>query len=67
MINVEGGVNVMKEKFSIEMTKNEMLQFYANKIVEDGINSCSEFNTTVFLSDYNSNGIKLEKYKDEIL
>lgn len=59
--------DIMEEKFSIEMTKDEMLRFYENKIVEDGIRSCSEFNTTVFLTDYNSGKIKLEKYKDEIL
>lgn len=59
--------DIMEKKFSIEMTKDEMLRFYANKIVEDGIRSCSEFNTTVFLTDYNSNGIKLENYKNEIL
>lgn len=57
----------MKEKFEVNMTKEEMLRYYANKIVEDGIRSCSEFNTIVFLKDYNTNSIKLENYKNEIL
>ncbi len=57
----------MEEQFTINMSKEEMLRYYANKIVEDGIRSCSEFNTTVFLTDYNTNSIKLEKYKNEIL
>ena len=35
----------MGENFTINMTKEEMLRYYANKIVEDGIKSCSEFNT----------------------
>ena len=57
----------MGEKFTINMTKEEMLRYYANKIVEDGIKSCSEFNTIVSLKDYNTNSIKLENYKNEIL
>ncbi len=58
---------IMEEKFSIEMNKDEMLRYYENKIVEDGIKSCSEFNTIVNLTDYNTKEIKLEKYKNEIL
>lgn len=57
----------MEEKFSIEMTEDEMLRFYANKIVEDGIRGCTEFNNTIYLIDYNKNDIKLQKYKNEIL
>lgn len=57
----------MKEKFTINMSKDEMLRYYANKIVEDGIKSCSEFNTIVSLKDYNTDNIKLENYKNEIL
>lgn len=57
----------MKEKFEVNMTKEEMLRYYANKIVEDGIKSCLEFNTIVSLTDYNTNSIKLENYKNEIL
>lgn len=57
----------MEEKLTINMSKEEMLRYYANKIVEDGIRSCSEFNTIVPLRDYNTNSIKLEKYKNEIL
>ena len=57
----------MEEKFSIKMNKDEMLRYYENKIVEDGIKSCTEFNTIVNLRDYNTNEIKLEKYKNQIL
>ena len=32
----------MKEEFTIKMTKKEMLRFYANKIVEDGIKGMEE-------------------------
>ena len=58
---------IMEEKFSIKMNKDEMLRYYENKIVEDGIKSCTEFNTIVNLRDYNTNEIKLEKYKNQIL
>ena len=57
----------MEENFSVNMTKEDMLRFFANKIVEDGIQSCSEFNTVISLTDYNTDSIKLEKYKNEIL
>ena len=43
----------MEEKFSIKMNKDEMLRYYENKIVEDGIKSCTEFNTIMNLRDYN--------------
>ena len=49
------------------MTKDEMLKFYANKIVEDGIRACSQFSNIVGLTDYNNDNLKLENYKNEIL
>lgn len=55
-----------EEKFLINMIKDEMLKFYTNKIVEDGIRQCSEFNISQYLTEY-GDGIDLSKYKDEIL
>ena len=55
-----------KKEFQINMTKDEMIRFYANKIVEDSIRDCSEFNTSCYLTEY-GNGIDLSKYKNEIL
>lgn len=57
----------MKKEFTIKMTKEEMLRFYANKIVEDGIRNCLEFNAIISLTQYDTDEIKLENYKDEIL
>lgn len=57
----------MKENFIINMNKEEMLRFYANKIVEDGIQSCTEYSNLIGLTDYNNGDFKLEKYKTEIL
>ena len=57
----------MKDEFTIKMTKQEMLRFYADKIVEDGIKDCLEFNAIIPLTQYNTDEIKLENYKDEIL
>lgn len=57
----------MKEKFEIKMTKDEMLKYYANKIVEKGLQECSEFNYIVNLQDFNKDNFQLEKYKDELL
>ena len=41
------GKEIMKEKFTDHMSKEEMLQYYANKIVEDGIKGCLEFNAII--------------------
>lgn len=51
------------EKFKIEMTKDEMIRYYANKIVEDGIKECSNFDTTIDISNYEN----ANKYRNEIL
>lgn len=51
------------EKFKIEMTKDEMIRYYANKIVEDGIKDCSEFSNIIDINNYGNIG----KYKKEIL
>lgn len=58
---------MQNKEFTIGMTKDEMLKFYANKIVEDGIKGCQEFHNIVELTNYNSNNLKLEDYKNEIL
>ena len=52
------------EKFNIEMTKDEMIRYYANKIVEDGIRDCTEFSNIINVGDYGKNAVK---YKNEIL
>ena len=57
----------MEEKLiSVIMTKEEMLKFFSNKIVEQGIMDCSEFNTIENLEDFGGN-IDLTKDKDKIL
>lgn len=55
-----------EENFQINMTKDEMLKFYTNKMIEDGIRGTSDNNTWVYLADY-GDGIDLSKYKNEIL
>lgn len=54
----------MKEKnYSINVTKEEMIRYYANKIVEDGIKDCNEFSNVININEYSN----IEKYKGEIL
>lgn len=40
-----------------------MIKYYANKIVEDGIQNCYEFRNTIDINYYGN----IEKYKNEIL
>ncbi len=58
---------MQNKEFTIQMTKDEMLKFYTNKIVEDGIRNSQSFHNTVSLTDYNNNDLKLSNYKHEIL
>lgn len=51
------------KKFKIEMTEDEMIKYYANKIVEDGIKNCYEFSNTIDISYYGN----IEKYNNKIL
>lgn len=51
------------KKFKIEMTKDEMIRYYANKIVEDGIKETTEFNTIIDSENYK----EISTYKNEIL
>ena len=51
-------------KFKIEMTEDEMIRFYANKIVEDGIKNSFEFSNVIDINDYGEN---IAKYKNVIL
>ena len=51
-------------KFKIEMTEDEMIRFYANKIVEDGIKDSFEFSNVIDINDY---GKDVAKYKNIIL
>ncbi len=54
-----------KKRFLINMTEDEMLRFYKNQMVEQGILSCTNFDTTVNLKDFGY--AILENYKDKIL
>ena len=51
------------KSFNIEMTKDEMIRYYANKIVEDGIKDCYEFSNIIDINNYGN----IAKYKNEIL
>lgn len=56
----------MKTKYSIELTEDEMIRYYANKIVEDALSDCSEYNYCLDVDSYNDNGF-VEFHQDEIL
>lgn len=54
------------KRFLISMTKNEMLSFFVNKIIEDGIKKCQEFKTSIDLKLYDG-AIDFSQYKKDIL
>lgn len=54
------------KKYTIELDEKELIKYYANKIIEDSLNDCNEFNYSTDLDNYNDNGF-IEQHKDEIL
>lgn len=55
-----------KKTYTIELTEDEMIRYYANKIVEDALSDCSEFNYCMDVDAYNDNGF-VEFHQKEIL
>lgn len=55
-----------EEMLLIKMSKEDAIKFYANKIIEEGIENCSEFNYCVPLDFFDDNGF-VRKYQEEIL
>ena len=55
-----------QEMLLIKMSKEDAIKFYANKIIEEGIGNCSEFNYCVPLDCFDDNGF-VRKNQEEIL
>lgn len=51
------------KKYNVEMTKDEMIKFYANKIIEDAINDVWGFSITVESNNYKD----INNFKQEIV
>lgn len=52
--------------YTIEMTEDESIRFYANKIVEDALEDCSEFHYDMDIEQYEDNGF-VEQHKEQII
>lgn len=50
----------------VEMTKQEAIKYYANKIIEDALEDCSEFNYCMFFECYKDQKF-IEDNREEIL
>lgn len=50
----------------VEMTKQEAIRYYANKIIEDSLEDCSEFNYCMFFEAYKDENF-IEENSEEIL
>jgi len=51
------------KKYNVEMTKEEIIKFYANKIIEDAINGIWGFNIIVDSNRYKN----ISEFKQEIV
>lgn len=50
----------MDQNINVTMTKQEAIKYYANKIVEDSLVECSEFNYCMTIEHYNDDGFVKE-------
>jgi len=46
----------MDQNIKVTMTQQEAIKYYANKIIEDSIENCSEFNYCMPMEDWQDNG-----------
>lgn len=44
------------KKYTIELTEDELIRFYANKIIEDSLDDCTEFHYDMSIEQYEDNG-----------
>lgn len=56
----------MKQEISIKMTIQEAVKYYSNKIIEDSLSECSEFNYCMDMDYYNDNGF-IKEHQNQIL
>lgn len=54
----------MDQNVKVTMTRQEAIKYYANKIVEDSIEDCSEFNYCMSIEHYEDGGFVKENQKD---
>lgn len=54
------------KKYTIELTEDEMIRYYANKFIEDSLENCSEYSYIISTDDY-ENSEFIEQHKNEIL
>lgn len=56
----------MEQEISIKMTVQEAVKYYSNKIIEDSLSECSEFNYCMDMDYYNDNGF-IKEHQNQIL
>lgn len=57
----------MKDKeYIIKLSEDELIRFYANKIIEDALEDCSEFHYDMNVKKYADNGF-VEQHKNQII
>lgn len=54
------------KKYTIELTEEELIRFYANKIIEDSLDDCTEFHYDMSVNQYEDNGF-IEQHREQII
>ncbi|MDO5555133.1 MAG: hypothetical protein Q4G09_00320 [Clostridia bacterium] len=54
------------EEVTVNMNKEDAIKYYANKIIEDSLEDCSEFDYCMYFDQYNDNGF-IKNNRNEIL
>lgn len=56
----------MEKGYQIILTEKELIKFYANKIIEDGLDETSEFNYSIYFDQYEHYDF-IKQHQEEIL
>ena len=57
---------IEEKTYEIKLTEKELIRYYANKIVEDGLDDTQQFSRCVYFFEYKQKDF-IEKHKKEIL
>jgi len=56
----------MNEQYTIKLTEEEMIRYYANRIIEDALDDCTEFHYDMSIDKYDDNSF-IKNHREQII
>lgn len=66
MLKKRGRLIIKERNYLIKLTEDELIKYYANKIIEDGLDETQEFNYIIYFKEYEHSDF-INKHQKEIL